>query len=81
MATGVDRPARVGLTATRKIGNSVVRNRCKRLLREGVRQHWRSLPTGMDVVLHARYGLATARAREVEREIARMLPKAAQKLS
>lgn len=80
MATGADRPARVGLTVTRKIGNSVVRNRCKRLLREAVRQHWRSLPTGTDVVLLARYGLATAEAREVEKEIARMLLKAAKRL-
>ena len=80
LATGADRPARVGLTVTRKIGNSVVRNRCKRLLREAVRRHWRLLPVGIDFVLHARPRLATAQAREVENEIVRMLPKAARRL-
>ena len=80
LATGANRPARVGLTVTRKIGNSVVRNRCKRLLREAVRRHWHLLPVGIDVVLHARPRLATAQAREVENEIVRMLPKAARRL-
>ena len=33
-ARGDDAPARVGFTATKKIGNAVVRNRVKRRLRE-----------------------------------------------
>ena len=33
-ARGDDAPARVGFTATKKIGNAVVRNRTKRRLRE-----------------------------------------------
>ena len=78
--TGADRPTRVGLTVTRKIGNSVVRNRCKRLLREAVRKHWNLLPSGIDVVLLARHGLAKAQAREVEKEIVRMLSKAARRI-
>ena len=32
-----DRPARVGFTVTKKIGNAVVRNRIRRRLREAVR--------------------------------------------
>ena len=73
-------PARVGLTVTRKIGNAVTRNRCKRLLREAVRAHWSLLPDGIDFVLHARGGLVEARAEDVENEIVRMLPKAVRRL-
>ena len=80
MVTGAVGPARVGLTVTRKIGNSVVRNRCKRLLREAVRKHWHVLPSGIDVVLHARHRLAEAQSREVENEIVRMLSKALRRI-
>ncbi len=70
---------RVGLTVTRKIGKATVRNRCKRLLREAVRKHWKLLPDGLDVVLHARQGLSDAGARDVENEIVRVLPRAVRK--
>lgn len=55
-----DDPAiRVGFTATRKVGGAVVRNRCKRRLREAARA---LLPTlgapGSDYVLIARQGTA-----------------------
>jgi ribonuclease P protein component len=50
---GEGRVGRLGLTVTKKIGNAVVRNRIKRMLREWLRLHgW--VPTGWDVVLVAK---------------------------
>ena len=44
---------RLGLTVTKKVGNAVVRNRIKRMLREWMRLHgW--VPRGWDIVLVAK---------------------------
>ncbi|HVK83016.1 MAG TPA: ribonuclease P protein component [Kofleriaceae bacterium] len=44
---------RLGITVTKKVGNAVVRNRIKRLLKEWLRHHgW--VPTGWDMVLVAK---------------------------
>jgi ribonuclease P protein component len=44
---------RLGLTVTKKVGNAVVRNRIKRMLREWMRLHgW--VPAGWDMVLVAK---------------------------
>ncbi len=44
---------RLGLTVTTKVGNAVVRNRIRRLLREWMRLHgW--VPRGWDIVLVAK---------------------------
>jgi ribonuclease P protein component len=44
---------RLGLTVTKKVGNAVVRNRIKRMLREWLRLHgW--VPAGWDMVLVAK---------------------------
>lgn len=45
---------RCGFTATKKIGNAVVRNRCKRRLREAARLLLADGPPGWDLVLIAR---------------------------
>lgn len=58
-------PFRFGLTASRKVGNAVVRNRCKRRLREVVRALVRDsaaqgiVVQGYDIVIIARTCCAT----------------------
>jgi ribonuclease P protein component len=51
---------RIGLTVSSKVGNSVVRNRIRRRLRELFRRRRAALPGGLDVVLVARTSAAEA---------------------
>ena len=45
---------RLGITATKKIGNAVERNRAKRVIKEAYRLLESELPGGMDIVIVAR---------------------------
>ncbi len=56
---------RIGITASRKIGGSVQRNRARRLLREAARKLYREIAPGWDLVLIARRGLLEVRGTEV----------------
>lgn len=49
--TGV---TRLGLAVSRRVGNAVMRNRIKRLLREGFRLEQHGLPKGLDLVVSVR---------------------------
>jgi ribonuclease P protein component len=53
-------PPRVGIAVPRKLGTAVTRNRVKRRLREAWRSLASEVPTGRDIVLVARPGLAEA---------------------
>lgn len=44
---------RLGVIASRKVGNAVARNRCKRLLRELFRRNKAAFPAGFDILLVA----------------------------
>jgi ribonuclease P protein component len=60
---------RLGVTASRRVGKAVVRNRCKRRLRELFRSHrewWGQI--AVDVVLNARAGCADVRWSELRGE-------------
>jgi ribonuclease P protein component len=47
---------RIGITASRKVGGAVVRNRVKRGVREWFRRSRQALPADVDVVVIARPG-------------------------
>lgn len=68
--------ARVGLTVSRKVGNAVVRNRVRRVLREA----WRSRPelplAGFDHVVIAFPQAAEVGLHEAQQELACLLAKA-----
>ena len=55
---------RLGITAGKKIGNAVCRNRAKRLIRLAYRQAEVRLPVGMDVVIVARAPICEIKSQE-----------------
>jgi ribonuclease P protein component len=61
--------------AGRKMGDAVMRNRCKRVLREACRRAGGPWP-GLDVALIARPGVATAPFKDVDSALASCLRRA-----
>jgi len=53
--------ARLGLSVSRRVGNAVVRNRWKRLIREAFRLRREQLPKGIDLVVIPRQGIEPRR--------------------
>ena len=76
LARDDDAPARLGFTVTKKVGNAVVRNRVKRLMREIVRKHLWRFSSGYDLVVIARKGAAESAYVESETQLLKLLVKA-----
>jgi ribonuclease P protein component len=72
-------PARIGITATRKFGNSVERNRARRLVREAFRKNKWLVPNRVDIVINVKRSLMGAAYRELESEFIRFLQRAGEK--
>ncbi|MFQ3582430.1 MAG: ribonuclease P protein component [Chloracidobacterium sp.] len=69
---------RIGITTSRKLSKSaVVRNRCRRLIREVFRRQRATLPASWDMVVNAKFPLTTATYGLIEKEFARLMGKLA----
>ena len=60
---------RLGITASRKIGNAVTRNRCKRVIREIFRRNKELFPQGADIVIVVRQSMVNKPYREALEEL------------
>jgi ribonuclease P protein component len=74
-----DAPPRLGVVASRKVGNAVARNRAKRLVREAFRLHQEALPRGVDVVVIVRPGTQLLGLSDVAAEVMQAAPTAARR--
>ncbi len=68
--------SRVGVTASRKLGNAVARNRAKRVMREAARCLYPQIEGGWDVMLVARRRILQVKEPQVERALAVLLKRA-----
>ena len=64
---------RLGITASRKVGGAVERNRAKRLVREFFRLHRAKLQPGSDIVVIVRAGAEKLSFEHAESELGSIL--------
>jgi ribonuclease P protein component len=60
---------RLGIASSKKIGNAVIRNKVKRLVREYYRTHKTYFPQGFDIVIAAKQGAGDLDFKKVKEEI------------
>jgi len=69
--------SRLGITAPKRLGSAVLRNRIKRRLREVFRLNGKAIAKGWDIVLNPRLGAAKVEFTILAREILRLFPSGA----
>ena len=60
---------RIGISVSKKVGNSVVRHRVTRLIRERYRLHEAVFNSGLDIVIVARVNAAAVGYEEIEKAL------------
>jgi len=68
--------SRYAVSASRRLGNAVKRNRAKRRLREAIRHHREGTSAGWDYLLVARSGAATSSFQEITDAVGDLLRRA-----
>lgn len=66
---------RFGVVASKKVGNSVLRNRARRRIKEIYRIHETDLKQGYDIVIIARVAIHQSTFDELEKSILKLLKK------
>lgn len=66
---------RLGISVSKKVGNSVVRSRVTRLIRECYRLNEKSINSGYDIVVIARVSAKSAPYQEVNRSLVHLFKK------
>jgi ribonuclease P protein component len=67
-ARSLEGPPRLGITAARRIGNAVARNRAKRLIREAFRATGELWPPGVDLVVIVKTAIGSLKLEDVVAE-------------
>lgn len=67
---------RIGLTATKKIGHAVQRNRARRIMRAALSEHLSQNVGGYDIILVARARTPYRKSTQISRTLAGMLRRA-----
>ncbi len=63
---------RLGISVSKKVGNSVIRHHITRLIREAYRLHEETFNSGLDIVIIVRVSAKNVTYRETERAILRL---------
>lgn len=66
---------RIGISVSKKVGKSVVRNRVRRVIRESYRVNKNMFKKGYDIVIVARVRAAKANYKEISSSIIKLLGK------
>jgi ribonuclease P protein component len=64
---------RIGYSVSKKVGNSVVRNRSKRLMKEAVRLNSENLKSGYDIVFISRVKMNSATYKDAEKSVKKLM--------
>ena len=66
---------RIGITASKKVGNAPERNRIKRLIREYFRHRQENNPEAKDINIIARKGIVSLQNKEINKELDQLFNK------